>query len=369
MKQKVLFVASVYVHIRNFHLPYIQGLNQRGWEVHVACDGCPDVVDGASVTMDLPFEKSFFSWKNFVVARRLRRVIRENQYDRILCHTSLAAFFTRLAVVGLCNRPAVCNMVHGYLFDDQTSLLKKTVLTLAEKFMAPVTDLVITMNVYDRSFALRHKLGKRVAYVNGVGLDAKRLGAVSATDPGIRQRLGIASTDFLLMCGAEFSPRKSQSVLIRALKLLPDDVVLCMPGQGELLDDCKELANHLGLSNRIYFPGYCSDMKPWLAAADVVVSASRSEGLPFSILEAMHYGLPVVASDVKGHQELVEDGGNGYLCPYGDAEAFAKQILRLYADRNLLKIMGARGSEAVKPYYLDAVYEEIMALYEDFSRS
>lgn len=125
----------------------------------------------------------------------------------------------------------------------------------------------------------------------------------------------IASDAFVLLYAAEFSQRKSQATLLRAMPLLPERVVLALPGQGALLDECRRLAEALGLGDRVLFPGYCADMAPWYVLADCAVSASRSEGLPFNIMEAMHASLPVVATAVKGHTDLVTPGQTGFCSP------------------------------------------------------
>ena len=122
------------------------------------------------------------------------------------------------------------------------------------------------------------------------------------------------------------------------------------------------LARELGLENRVLFPGQVR-MAPWYGAADLAVSASRSEGLPFNIMEAMYYGLPVVASRVKGHTDLLEESGGGLLYPYGDWAACAGCVQDLLLDPELREQMGGRGRQTVQAYTLDRVLPVIMAQY------
>ena len=105
-------------------------------------------------------------------------------------------------------------------------------------------------------------------------------------------------------------------------------------------------------------------MPLWYAAADAAVSSSRSEGLPFNIMEAMYYGLPVVASDVKGNSDLIQDGKNGFLFPYGDSSACAAQIKRLAQNRMLAQKLGEKAKLSVQPYALSNVLPQIMSQYE-----
>ena len=96
---------------------------------------------------------------------------------------------------------------------------------------------------------------------------------------------------------------------------------------------------------------------------DAVVTPSLSEGLPFHLMEAMACGLPTVASDVKGHQELVEDGKTGLLFELGEAEALAEKLLELYRHPELRTQYGTAAREKVEKYALSEVLPTTLALY------
>ncbi len=362
--KKVLFTASTYSHIRNFHLPYLCEFQQGGWQVHVGCAGVPEEIPCADGVWELPFEKSMSAPANFKAARMLRRLVRQEGYDLVCSHTSLAAFFTRLALLGLKERPHVINMVHGYLFDDETPWMKRQVLLAAERLTAPCTDLLLTMNQWDFEAAKKYGLGDQVAHVPGVGVDFSRF---AQNDPELslvrRREFGIPDDAFVLFYAAEFSARKSQRVLIEAMTQLPEKTVLVLAGQGTLLEECKALAQKLGAAERVIFPGYVADVGVWYGAADAAVTSSRSEGLPFNVMEAMYCNLPVVASAVKGHTDLIEDGQTGLLYPYGDVAACAAQIGRLMEDAALRSELTRNAKESVAAYGLDSVLPVVMNQY------
>ncbi|MBR3705075.1 MAG: glycosyltransferase family 4 protein [Oscillospiraceae bacterium] len=364
MAQKVLFTASTYSHIRNFHLPYMGQFHSAGWEIHVACGDAPGAIFYTSQVITLPFEKKMTSPSNFRASRLLRRKMEQEQYDLVITHTSLAAFFTRLAIKGLKKRPRVINMSHGYLFDDSTRLIKRALLLRAERMTARCTDLVLTMNQYDFRIARKYKLGKQVVNIPGIGVDFSHLRKPSRVAVHeLRQKLNLKAGDFVLVYAAEFSSRKSQSVLIRALPLLPKPVILLLPGNGALLEDCKKLAEKLGVSDRVRFPGHVDNMALWYSISDVAVTSSRSEGLPFNVMESMYMGLPVVASAVKGHEDLISDGETGFLYPYGNYAACADRILKLYESPILCEVMGQAAQHAVQPYALEHVLPLVMEQY------
>jgi len=320
----------------------------------------------ADEVFDFPLEKSMWSLKNFKAAKALRDKMREEGYDLVSTHTSLAAFFTRLALRGLEERPAVANMVHGYLFDDETPWLKRSLLLAAERWTAPETDLLLTMNRWDYEAAAEHRLGRKVVHIPGVGVDFSRLDGVSPdVRRTLRQKLDIPDSTFVLLYAAEFSARKSQGVLIRAMGQLPEHVRLVLAGDGLLRRECEALAEKLGVADRVCFPGHVKDMGAWYAMADLVVSSSRSEGLPFNIMEAMYMGLPVVASDVKGHSDLVSEGETGLLYPYGDEKDCAEQIWRLLKDEELRRRLAANAREDVTRYSLGRVLPVVWGEYRE----
>ena len=368
MGEKVLFTASTYSHIVNFHLPYLEKFRAEGWTVHVACGGAPMAIPQADEVVHLPLEKAMWSPRNFRAAGMLRERMGREGYALAVAHTSLAAFFTRLAAQGLAGRPAVANMVHGYLFDGETGWLKRQVLLGAERWTAGCTDLVLTMNGWDYEAAKRYGLGRKVVRVPGVGVDFTRFDGVPPGQRGaLRKKWGVREDAFVLIYAAEFSRRKSQEVIIRALAGLPEGVVLVLAGDGALRCGCRELAGRLGLAGRVVFPGQVGDIPAWYTMADAAVSASRSEGLPFNVMEAMYAGLPVVASDVKGHRDLVEHGTTGLLYPYGDAGACAGQVAALLASAQLRRALAARAREYVARYALDRVLPTVWLHYRSLS--
>ena len=349
---KVLITASTFSHIVSFHLPYVRRFRELGWEVHIACGGAPRDIPGADRLVQLPLEKKLTAPGNLRASAILRRLMRENAYDLVLTHTSLAAFFTRFAELGLHQHPPTVNVVHGYLFDDNTPPLKAALLRSAEHLTAPVTDLLLTMNRYDYDWAVSHHAGKMVHMIPGIGV------------PDLSADISVTGHEgFVLIYPAEFSERKNQSMLIRAMQLLPDCVKLVLPGSGALLDECRELSEHLGVSKRVYFPGHVDNVRELLCSSDVAVTASRSEGLPFNVMEAMQCALPVIASDVKGNTDLVQDGVTGLLFPFNDEAVFARCVKRLMEERATAAQMGQNGRAAVGKYELDNVLDMVMAEY------
>ncbi len=363
MAPRVLFTASTASHILHFHLPYLRRFRELGWEVHVACGALTGDIPEADRVIPLPFRKKLTAPGNFKATYLLMEEFARTHYDLVITHTSLAAFFTRRALPRGPERPRVVNMVHGYLFSGQGGLKDKLLLQ-AEKMTAPVTDLLLTMNAEDLETARRLHLGARVEAVPGVGVELSALDrSLTGEKAALRQILNIPQDAFVFLYAAEFSSRKNQALLIRALARLPEKAVLALPGQGSLERECQTLAEKLGLRDRVLFPGYVADIGPWYALADAAVSASRSEGLPFNIMEAMYAGLPIAATAVKGHTDLLTAKKAGLLFPPDDHALCAAAMAKLMTNPRLCRRLGQAAHRAALPYDLEQVLPQVMDRY------
>lgn len=361
--KKILFVASTLSHIENFHIPYLEQFKKQGYIVHIM--GKPNNKSDilyADKIMPISFEKNMFSIKNFIISFKIAKIIQAENYDIINLHTALAAFFARLGIMLSFKRPKlVINTVHGYLFDNKSSFLKKTIMLLAEKFTKCVTHVVIVMNSLDYDIARKHKLYKDNIYlINGMGIDLSLFPPISFEDKiTLREKYNFSKDDFLLIYVAEFSKRKNQKFLLNSIRKLVDDgfknIKLILLGDGKFLEELKTYAQELGISNNVVFTGYTKDTCTYYQLSDICVSSSRSEGLPFNIMEAMSIGLPIIASKVKGHTDLVIQNENGFLFEYDNIHEFCDYVKTLYEDKELLHMMKSKSQELAENYSIDSV--------------
>ena len=365
--KKILFAASTLSHIENFHIPYLKYFKDNDFEVHIMGKGNnKSPIPYVDKVIPVNFEKNMFSLKNFISAFKISKLIKKEKYSTISTHTILASFFTRLGIMlSLKKHPLVINTVHGYLFDENSDFIKKVIMILAEKFVRPVTDTILVMNSTDYEIAKKYNLYKKNLYsIDGMGINASKFPFSTEENKSyLREKYNIPKDDFLLIYVAEFSKRKNQQFLIDSIKILISEgynnVKLLLLGDGVLLDDMKQYSKTLGIEDNIIFKGYIKEVCNYYQISDICVSSSRIEGLPFNIMEAMSTGLPIIASKIKGHIDLVDHESNGFLYNFDDIDSFCNYVKMLYSDRSLLTSMGISSNELSKNYTLESVYPEI----------
>lgn len=364
--KRILYCASTASHIMNFHLPYLQYFQDLGWEVDVVV-GSKAVIPFASNVIDLPFEKRLLAFNNIHAVNRIRRILNEKRYDIISLHTTLAAAVTRFAIflTGKRNGKIVYTS-HGYFFDEK-SMITGWPYILVEKFLSQVTDLLMVMNEADYNLARRYKLCKDIKYIPGMGLNMGKFRSLETKNKSQeKEEAGFSPDDFLILYAAEMSKRKNQAELIKAFALaaaVEPSMKLLLAGDGDMKDEYFNLAQKIGFSDSIYFLGHVPDMGSLYKICDLAVSTSRIEGLPFNVMEAMTFGLPVIASRIKGHIDLLGNLTSDCLYDLGDEYALKEKILLYYSDQVKIDEIGRENSKNVLQYCIEKVKPLIIKNY------
>jgi glycosyltransferase involved in cell wall biosynthesis len=201
------------------------------------------------------------------------------------------------------------------------------------------------------------------------GVEAERFTPQVGARAASRARYAVAADACLLVVVGALEARKGHDVLLAALATLANPRVqsLCA-GEGTARGALEARRAALGLTGTVRFLGRVDDVPGLLAAADVAVMPSRQEGLGVAALEAMAAGLPVIASQVGGLPEAIQDGATGLLVPPGDAAALAAAIARLAADPAYAHRLGAAGAVRVRTRFtMAAMADATLAVYHDLA--
>ena len=159
------------------------------------------------------------------------------------------------------------------------------------------------------------------------------------------------------------SYQKDQATVIRAISKLPDEYELWLVGDGDNLNNLRELAFHLGLDDRVIFLGSRSDVPGIMKASDIIVQSSHIEGFGLAAIEGMASGKPVIATDIPGLNKVVK--GAGILFKHQDAESLASIIERVMNDPHEYQMLVEKGLERAYQYDIHIMAAGYLRIYED----
>lgn len=327
--KKVLFTATVDSHILHFHIPYLKMFKENGYEVHVATSEDGEI-PYCDVKHRVSFERSPIKINNLKAIKQLKKIISEEKFDIIHCHTPMGGVVTRLAArTARKNGTRVIYTAHGFHFYKGAPLLNWLVYYPIEKFLSRYTDTLITINQEDYDIAKKKFHAKETKLVHGVGVDKSRFDFTMTPEEkkAYRESVGVSENDFVVIYVAELIKRKNQIMAIEAIRKLKDEqrnIKLLLVGTGALEQLYKEKVKEYGLENNVVMLGYRRDVPQLMKISDLAISTSRQEGLPVNIMEAMCAGLPVVATDCRGNRDLVCKEN---LVGIDDVNALAEKII------------------------------------------
>lgn len=363
--KKILYAASRMSHITNFHLPYIDYFKSNGDEVHVLTQGSYNW--DVDKIYDIDFEKKVMSFKNIRTIWKIKYILEEEKYDLIITNTTLCSFLIRIAkqISKVKNHGKLVNIVHGYLFSNNTKFFKKTIYILLEKLCKNSTDRLLTMNKEDYDLAEKYSLcNYDITNINGIGLP-KPLIFQEETRLSVRSFYSVNDDETLLSYVGELSKRKNQIFLIENIeqisKVFPK-FKLILAGNGDLYDFYKSEIERLKISDKIILAGHVNNAKELIYSSDIIISSSKSEGLPFNIMEAMSIGIPVIASRIKGHTDLITDGYNGYLFDF-NKDSFANKLNSLKENIDIENLKNNEKT-CIKKFMLDSVFDDNIKLID-----
>ena len=304
--------------------------------------------------------------KDIKTINSICHILEDKQPDIIHCHSSKAGIVGRIAGA-IKNVPAMFT-AHGWAFTSGVSPAKRIMYAAIEHMMLGITRKVICVSEFDRQLAKRwflHNYNRIVTVHNGI---ADKKISIST----VREY----SLPLKLVSVARFSHQKNNMELIRAVeqinKLYSGSLQLNMVGDGPLLSEAQAYVESHKLEDDVHFLGRRTDVDDILNQNDIFCLISNYEGLPISIIEAMRAEVSIIASDVGGVNELVQDGVNGFLIPRGNIFELVEKLKYILDHKELIKYMGKASRKIYEEEYtadrmnkkIFSVYNEVIAVHK-----
>jgi glycosyltransferase involved in cell wall biosynthesis len=299
-------------------------------------------------------------------ARRLREFA-DREGAQILHAHQYTPFFQSMLSRGLLGRRPIVFTEHGRHFPDVPSRKR----AIVNRLMLGTNDRLIGCGEAVRQALISNeRLPESRVEVIYNGVDLTRIGRSSPdARERIRDEFGYASSDFVAILVARLHKLKDHQTALRAIdsarKVIPG-LRLLLAGEGDQRGAIEQTICRCGLEQTVTLAGSRNDVADLLAAADVFLMSSISEGIPLTVIEAMATRRPVVSTAVGGLPEMIEHGVTGFLAPVGDHAALAWALIELFHQPDLREHMAERGAfRAAEKFSLDGMLSRYRSVYRE----
>jgi glycosyltransferase involved in cell wall biosynthesis len=266
--------------------------------------------------------------------------------------------------------------VHGWVFNEPMAYLKKIFYIYAEKLSSYAKDQVICIDNFDLRLAkntLKIKSSKLTVIYLGLDIEKINLYEKPEAQEILLNKFPICSPEFKpkIFIGAigHLYKTKGYEYMIAAMEIVcrkQKNFALFIIGEGDERLRLEKLIRKFRLENNVFLSGSLDQAANLLMAFNIYVCSSVKEGLPYTILEAMYAGLPIVTTDVGGIPDMIHHNKNGLLVESKNPDQLAERILKLLNDDNLKLKLGANAHKIVlDKFKLERMIDDTKYIYKD----
>ena len=363
-KKRVLFVAHIDNHIQAFHIPFLKLFKDNDYIVDVASNG-NSKFKYCDNKYNLPFQRTPFSLDNLRAYIQLKKILNENNYDIIHCHTPVGGFIARLANKN-CNYykdTKIIYTAHGFHFFNNNNFFKNFLFKNIEKYAAKYTDILITINQedYNASQHFQLKNDGKIFLIPGVGIDLDYISQVQFNRNTFMDSLNIPIESKVMLSVGELNTNKNHIVVLKALKTLPHYFHYVICGDGDNKTKLLKEIHHLELDDRVHILGYKKNIYEIMKCCDFFLFPSKREGLSVALMEAMACGMVCIVSNVRGNIDLIDKHLGGYVL---DLDKFTLELPSCLLQKDdIYNKMINYNKKKLNQYSLDTILDKMRIIY------
>ena len=274
-------------------------------------------------------------WLEFIYLFRLLRIVRKKKIDIIHTHGYMPSFFA-LPVSKMTGTPIVTT-VHGWTASTRSLKIYECI----DRKLLEYFDMTIPVSQQIQHTLIQNHVSlSKITLLHNIIRPSLSASPQHVTE--LRQKFHIDPETLTLGAIGRLSKEKGHLFLLKAIPAIRKEfpnIKLLIIGDGDQRSELENYALRHELNSEVIFCGFEDDIGPFYSLLDVYVLPSFTEGLPLTLLEAMHFEKPIVASNVGGIQEILQQGFTGELVPPGDSSALAGSILRLLHNKDYARML------------------------------
>ncbi|MDZ4722491.1 MAG: glycosyltransferase [candidate division Zixibacteria bacterium] len=292
----------------------------------------------------------------------LRQIIKETKAALLVVHDYRALVIGLLARRG--RKIPILSVAHGWT----SHTFRVKCYEYLESRLLKYVEKVVAVSKPKLAELMRLGIPKEKLLLIENGVEIPPVSAIGR-DIQLRDELYLESDEILIGAVGRLSVEKGHYFLLDTaarLRTSHPEARYVIIGDGPLMGELKRLALQLRIHDIVFFPGWKKDMAAVYKGLDIFALPSLTEGLPMALLEAMSYGLPVIASSVGGCPDAIEDGRSGLLVKPGTSDSLTAAVRKLLIDSNLRKRLGVAARNRVSEYYsLDRYAQAFLHAYQE----
>ncbi len=309
-----------------------------------------------------PFDDLVALWKLWRLCRDLRPEI-------VHTHTAKAGALGRVAA-WLAGVPVRVHTFHGHVLKGYFGPVWNAVFRSIERFLARLTTRIIAISprqAAELAFYLRVRPDRISVVPLGLALERFSSADPAACRQRFREWMGVTSELIVTLVG-RLAPIKNHELALRGFAGLTGvrpDARLVLVGDGDEEPRLRRVADELRIQDKVCFAGWSHDLEAVYYGSDIVALTSHNEGTPVCVIEALACGRAVVATNVGGVADVLEEGKLGLIVPAGNESALVEALVRL-ADPGERARFAGRGRDLVlSKYSIDRLVRDMEALYSE----
>lgn len=352
-------------------LEFLKRLDQRTYDLSVVCKEEGDLTKELT-QLDIPFhlipslQREINLWKDSQALWQLYTLFKTEKFDLIHTHSSKTGLLGRVAG-RMADVTYIFHTVHGLPFHEFSGPVRTKIYTFFERLAGKLTDQVIFVNNEERTYAVKNHIlqaGQVRTIYNGVDLKRADLFNNPKQHQKIRNQWDIPLNAFVVAFVGRLWEQKDPQTLSKVIAACTDlPIYFLIVGDGPYFNHFKTTFSG---QSRVKLVGWMDDCFPMYPAIDVLLLPSLWEGLSVTLIEAMAFGKPLIASNIKGNRECVFHGHNGLLCTPQQPEEFKKAIQNLYSETSLYQTMSMHCIEMAHRHFdIEQNAQKLSALYEE----
>ncbi len=357
---KVCQVATSDIAIRFLLLNQIKNLQQSGYNVSTVCSygkWIREIKENGISVKTISMTRRINPFLDMITLLKLIFYFRKKKFDIVHTHNPKPGLLGQLAAK-FAGIPIIINTIHGFYFNENSSFLSRKFFILIEKIAAKCSDLIFSVDREDIETAIKENIcdSKKIKYLGG-WVDMDRFDMSNFSEEFIQHKkkdLGIPSYVKVVGIVARLVQEKGYFDLFdafsRVLRQFPSAILLVVgPMEPEKRDAFNpDVVHKYGIEKSVIFLGERTDVDELYPLMDIFVLPSYREGIGISILEASAMKRPVVATNIRGCREAIDDEETGLLVPLKNIERLAETIIYLLKNPEKAKEMGKNGRKKIE---------------------